>query len=131
MGKRYTSTNGIGAFATGYVSPVPTKPPSLLDSSGKIFEQSKPLYEFLSYNDFVVATDNGISNEGKIDQHAAINTLLANNVGLPIYFPAGIYLVTGTVVVPVGSYIIGVSRSVLLISSDPEPSYFALAPELV
>ena len=108
MGKRYTTTDGVGAFVTGYVSPVPTKSPNLLDNTGKIFEQSKPLYASNAASDFVIATANGVKNDGTGDQHAAINTLLQNNVGKPIYFPAGIYAVGGTVNVPVNSILVGV-----------------------
>ena len=65
-----------------------TKSPGLLDSSGNYFEQSKPLYETYSASDFIIATANRISNDVTGDQYTAINTLLANNVRSPIYFPS-------------------------------------------
>ena len=54
-----------------------------------------------------MATANNISNDATGDQTDAINTLLSDNVGTPIFFPAGIYLVKSTVFVPVGSIILG------------------------
>jgi glucan 1,3-beta-glucosidase len=120
MGRRYTSTTGVGVYTAGYLSPSPVKPAGLLNSAGKIFEQSKPLYTQYAATDFVVATANGVSNTGKTDQHANINTLLANNVGKPIYFPAGVYLVESTINVPVNSIIVGEAWSQIMASG----SYF-------
>lgn len=120
MGRRYTSTNGVGVYSSGYLSPSPVKPPGLLTSAGKIFEQSKPLYTQYASTDFVIATAHGVSNNGKNDQHTAINTLLANNVGKPIYFPAGVYLVENTINVPVNSIIVGEAFSQIMASG----SYF-------
>jgi len=130
MGKRYTNTNGVGASVTGYVTPIPTKPAGLLDDTGSIFEQSKPLYEALSASDFVIATDHNIANDGTGDQHNAINTLLAGNVGTPIYFPAGIYLVKGTVEVPVNSILVGVSLRGIQISFSLQAPVYLLWPLL-
>lgn len=130
MGRRYTSTTGVGVYSTSYLSPSPVKPAGLIDSStGKIFEQSKPLYTQYTVADFIIATTNGISNDGTGDQHAAINTLLANNVGTPIYFPAGVYIVEGTINVPVNSILVGEAWSQIMASG----SYFqdASSPQVM
>lgn len=105
MGMRYQSLDGSGSYVTGLLDPAPNKPASLLDSSGNIFSRSRPQYE--DNPSFVIATANGISNDGTGDQSAAINTLLSSNVGTPIFFPAGIYQVQSTVSVPVGSILVG------------------------
>lgn len=76
----------------------------MLNSNGAYFTRPKPQYEGTTP---VVATQNGVSNSGTGDQTAAINALLSGNVGSVIFFPAGVYLVSGTVHVPVGSKIIG------------------------
>lgn len=107
MGRLYDSLSGDGQDHTGFLSPTPNKPASLLDSSGQYFSQSRPQYETYSSSDFVVATSNGISNDGTGDQTGAINTLLSSSVGKPVFFPAGIYQVESTVKVPVGSIIVG------------------------
>lgn len=78
-----------------------------MDGSGNIFERSKTQYETYSAENFIVATDHGIANDATGDQTAAIKSLLSGNIGKPIFFPAGIYLVEKTIVIPVGSIIIG------------------------
>ncbi|RHZ63561.1 hypothetical protein CDV55_106217 [Aspergillus turcosus] len=106
-GRRYTSLDGSGTSTYGMLDPAPQKPESLLDPDGEYFVQSRPQYESYAASDFIVATANGVANDATGDQTSAINTLLSSNVGSPIFFPAGIYLVQGTVYVPVGSIIVG------------------------
>ncbi|KAM7192998.1 Exo-beta-1,3-glucanase [Rhypophila sp. PSN 637] len=110
-GQRYTG--GKGNFQTGAVTGRPTKPQSLLTSSGKLFTKSRPQYENLGAGGFLVATQNGCSNDGTGDNTAAINSFLqkAAAAGQVAYFPAGIYSVKGTVKVPLNSKIVGSSWS--------------------
>lgn len=96
--------DGAGGKKTGFVDPAPAKSRSLLDSSGAYFSQPKPQYPGQNP---IVATDNNISNDGTGDQTAAINNLLASNVGSTIFFPGGIYQVQGTIKIPVGTIITG------------------------
>ena len=111
MGPQYTSIDGSYSYGIGFIAPSPSKSPLLLDSSGKFFERSKPQYETLSAGGWVIATDHGISNDATGDQSDAINTLLANNVGAPIFFPAGIYMAQNTVFIPTGSVLVGEGES--------------------
>ena len=113
-GYRYIAANGTGSDVTGYLDTAPVRPPSLLDPAGEYFWQDPPLYSSLTASSFVVATESGVSNDGTGDQTAAINTLLDNNVGTPIFFPAGIYQVQGTVQIPVGSIIVGSAWSQIM-----------------
>ncbi|AEO70912.1 glycoside hydrolase family 55 protein [Thermothielavioides terrestris NRRL 8126] len=106
-GYRYIAANGTGSDVTGYLSKPPARPASLVNQAGEYFWQDPPLYSTLTASSFVVATESGVANDGTGDQTAAINALLKNNVGTPIFFPAGIYQVQGTVQVPVGSIIVG------------------------
>lgn len=117
MGGSYLNETGIRQHLNGYVNPTPNKPASLLASNGQYFTQSKPLYVGASP---IVATAHGVSNGMTGDQTSAINSLLANNVGSVIFFPAGIYLVQGTVFVPKGSMIIGSAFSQIMATG----SYF-------
>ncbi|OOF92665.1 glycoside hydrolase family 55 protein, partial [Aspergillus carbonarius ITEM 5010] len=103
--------DGSGGILTGFMDPAPDKPESLLDSSGAYFRQAKPQY---ADETPIVATENGVSNDMSGDQASAINTLLADNVGSVIFFPAGIYLVEDTIKVPVGSRIIGSAWSQIM-----------------
>lgn len=105
MGKQYRSTDGTGSYQMGYLDQVPNKPQSLLDTNGRYYVRSKPQYETIS--SVVVATDNGVDNTMNGDQTSAINHLLINNIGKVIFFPAGIYLINGTIYVPPGSIIVG------------------------
>ncbi|KEQ68194.1 pectin lyase-like protein [Aureobasidium namibiae CBS 147.97] len=99
-----TLPGATGRKASGFVNPAPNKPAALLDGGGAYFTRSKPQYVGASP---IVATSRGISNDGTGDQTNAINSLLSGNVGSVIFFPAGVYLVQGTVKIPVGSKIIG------------------------
>ena len=112
--------DGTGGKRTGFIDPAPVKSPGLLDGSGAYFTQSKPQYPAQNP---IVATQNGVSNAGTSDQTAAINSLLSSHVGSTIFFPGGIYLVQGTVKIPVGSIIIGSGWSQIMGTG----SYFANA----
>ncbi len=107
MGRRYTSFNDKGSYITGSLDPPPLKSPNLLDGSGKFFERSKPQYESNAASSFIIATKHGVDGRGIGDQTNAINTLLQRAGGAPVFFPAGVYLVKGTVHIPVGSIILG------------------------
>ncbi|KAI1735147.1 pectate lyase superfamily protein-domain-containing protein [Xylaria scruposa] len=104
-GSGYQVTSaGSNGERTGFMSLAPRKPSSLLDGSGAYFSRSRPQYAGSSP---IVATHNGISNDGTGDQTDSINSLLSGNVGSIIFFPMGVYLVKGTVYIPVGSIIVG------------------------
>lgn len=107
MGGAYLDETGTRQFITGDISPYPDASPSLLTPNGQWYTQSKPLYTGTSDSEVIVATQEGISNDMTGDQSSAINSMLAQNVGKIIFFPAGIYLVQDTVFVPMGSIIVG------------------------
>lgn len=66
LGYQY-SPDGSGGQRSGFVDPAPDKPASLLDASGVFFTQSKPQYETVAASSVVVATENGILNDGTGD----------------------------------------------------------------
>lgn len=110
VGQRYTG--GQGSYQSGGVGGVPQRPASLLNGAS-FFSRSRPQYESLGAGDFLVATAQGIKNDGTGDQTAAINSFLHSAVAQNkvAFFPAGIYQVQGTVKVPLGSRIQGSSWS--------------------
>ncbi|KAI0103923.1 pectate lyase superfamily protein-domain-containing protein [Nemania sp. FL0031] len=112
--------NGSGGKRQGFINPAPNKPAALLDSSGSYFTRSKPQYENVVSGSVLVATAHGVSNDGTGDQTTAINSLLSSNIGSLIFFPAGVYLVKGTVKIPVGSTIVGSGWSQIMATG----SYF-------
>lgn len=117
LGNWYTSFNGNGSanFTYGYIEPTAVKSESLL-TDGAYYARSKPQYE--SGYTIVNAKDQGIDGDGVTDQTDAINSLLANNVGSVVFFPAGVYIVTDTVKVPVGSLIVGEGWSQIMGEGD-------------
>ncbi|KAK1458297.1 hypothetical protein CMEL01_15644 [Colletotrichum melonis] len=92
---------------SGFMNPAVKKPQGLLDGSGRYFVRSKPQYESAGTGGIIVATANGVSNDGTGDQTEAINSLLSSKKGSVIFFPAGVYMIKGTVKIPVGSRMIG------------------------
>lgn len=110
LGKRYKGYEG--QTTTGAVE-APKKGEQLLDSSGKLFYRSRPQYEKFGISQFRIATDYGCSNNGTGDNTNAINKFLsdAQSAGEIAYFPAGIYRVGGTVLIPTGSRVVGASWS--------------------
>lgn len=126
-GRRYfTNDNSgevVGTTATGPLPPstnikIPSKSGGLLASDGTLFTRSRPQYETLTTDDFLVATNGsfGISNDGTGDQTSAINSFLVQAVaqGKVAYFPPGIYQVYATVHIPVGSLIQGAAWSQIM-----------------
>ncbi|RYO88204.1 hypothetical protein DL764_008763 [Monosporascus ibericus] len=110
--------DGYSGRRTGFVGAKPNKPTSLLGGQGGYFYRSKPQYDGAG---LVVATEHGISNDATGDQTSAINALLRGNVGSIVFFPGGVYLVKGTVEIPVGSKIVGSGWSQIMATG----SYFA------
>ncbi|KAK0629578.1 pectate lyase superfamily protein-domain-containing protein [Bombardia bombarda] len=115
-GRRYNGSTG--SAQAGNVT-APARSLDLLSSflgylgGRRLYERSRPQYETLSTSQFLVATQEGVTNDGTGDQSGAINAFLlkamqANQVA---YFPAGIYQVGSTVFVPTGSRVQGSSWS--------------------
>jgi glucan 1,3-beta-glucosidase len=101
--------NGANAGTAGQGSQTaPTKPASLLGSSGNVFTRSKPQYESLPVSSFTSVKANGAKGDGITDDTAAIqaifNSATASDV---IYFDHGAYLITSTVKVPCNIHITG------------------------
>jgi hypothetical protein len=110
MGRRYNGSKG--EYQTGDVSSRQPKSDNLL-SGGRLFVRSRPQYESLTPSSFLVATLESISNDGSGDNTASINAFLrkalaSNKIA---YFPAGIYSIRGTIVIPTGSKVQGSSWS--------------------
>ncbi|RFU32374.1 Beta-glucosidase/Glucan 1,3-beta-glucosidase/Glucan endo-1,3-beta-D-glucosidase, partial [Scytalidium lignicola] len=84
---------------------------ALLDSNFDYFTMVPPTYSQYSANQFVnIKQVSGLQvmGDGVTDDTANINAILRQYAGCKIiYFPAGTYIVTGTVFVPAGSIIVG------------------------
>jgi hypothetical protein len=110
LGKRY---NGYEGTSTSGAVEAPKKSTRLLDSSGRLFYRPRPQYEGFDAGQFRIATEHGCRNDGTGDNTNAINSFLgdARAAGQIAYFPAGIYRVGGTVLIPTGSRVVGASWS--------------------
>ncbi|KAI1073930.1 putative glucan 1,3-beta-glucosidase precursor [Whalleya microplaca] len=103
----FSGSGGSGSGRTGFIMPTTDKPEMLLNNGGYL-TQFRPDYSRLHYEGTIVdATEHGVKNDATGDQSAAINTLLTENIGSVVFFPAGVYMVERTVEVPVGSRIVG------------------------
>jgi glucan 1,3-beta-glucosidase len=118
MGHRYTDAAPNGENVTGELTPKPTKPKSLLTSSGRFFEKSKPLYSNIDKAGLVNVLQFNVKNDGS---NAAANTEGINNAlrqaaqsKKVLVFPAGIYAVDNTINIPPGSRIVGVLWSQIM-----------------
>ncbi|KAK3304991.1 pectin lyase fold/virulence factor [Chaetomium strumarium] len=110
-GKRYNGS--VGSSRAGNVE-APAKAKSLLDKNSKLFVPSRPQYETLSADSFLAATtDGGCQNNGTGDQTICLNSFLQKAVAANkiAFFPAGIYTVGRTVMIPTGSRVQGSSWS--------------------
>jgi glucan 1,3-beta-glucosidase len=95
----------------------PSLPPALLDSTGKIFERSKPQYEDVDLSNFVSIKSAGAAGDGVTDDTDAVqnamNNLTADQI---LYFDHGAYLITKPVQVPKNIKMVGEIWPLIMIS---------------
>lgn len=113
----------------GAITP-PTRP-AVLVTSGKYYERSKPSYANLAATSFSSVRSGGAKGDGTTDDTAALQKIItaAASAGRIVYFDAGTYKVTKTLLIPAGSKIVGEGYSVIMSSG----SYFnnINAPQVV
>ncbi|KAI0875792.1 glycoside hydrolase family 55 protein [Hypoxylon argillaceum] len=99
-----------------------TRPASLL-SGTKFYQRSKPSYADLASSSFVSVRAGGAKGDGKTDDTAALQSIItsAATAGKIVYFDAGTYIVTSTLLIPVKSKIVGEAYPVIMSSG----SFFA------
>ncbi|KAJ5101342.1 Pectin lyase fold/virulence factor [Penicillium alfredii] len=105
-----------GKYETG--SGWSTKRPESLLSDGKFFIKPQPTYAEYSGTDVInVKTVSGykVKGDGMTDDTEALNAILAQNADdcKVTYFPFGIYRVSDTLFIPVGTRIVGEAWSVI------------------
>ncbi|KAG6874267.1 hypothetical protein C0995_001492 [Termitomyces sp. Mi166 len=109
----YSGSNSSGTLVQGPIIGTP-KPSVLLDNAGRIFGKTHPQYTDYSVQQFVSAKDHGARGDGQTDDTAALQSLLYKSAGRKIvFFDAGTYIVTSTLVVPVGTRMVGEAWSVI------------------
>lgn len=106
MGNQVLSHSGSVTKAQGsYLSPSTETPTALKATDGNVFERSKPQYE--TSDKVLQITAYGVKNDGTGDQSSMINKILEGYKGHVIFFPAGVYAVANTVLVPPGTKMVG------------------------
>lgn len=105
MGRQYSGPDDGGTSTAGSLSPALRKPAALLDPSDRHmhFTRSKPQYEALSAAAFVSVASYGAVGDGKSDATSALNAAF----GAVVFVPAGVYMVSSTVFIPVGTRVVG------------------------
>ncbi|KAL3472014.1 pectate lyase superfamily protein-domain-containing protein [Aspergillus californicus] len=95
--------------------PNASKPDSILSTSGKVFERSKPLYESYAASSFISVKSAGAKGDGTTDDTAAIQKILDSATQDQIvYFDHGAYILTDTIKVPKNIKIVGEVWPVLM-----------------
>jgi hypothetical protein len=120
QGRSYDST-GAATVVQGTMSRAFTKPTAILDSTGKIFERSRPQYTSLASSSFISVRTNGAAGDGTTDDTAAIQAVFdkyGGNTDNVIYFDHGVYLVSNTITVPVNTRIVGEVWAVIMAAGD-------------
>ena len=97
----------------------PSKPASLLGSTGAVFERSKPQYETVPASSFVSVKSAGAKGDGTTDDTAAIQAVLdAATPSQVVYFDHGAYLISNTIKVPKNVKITGEMWPLLMASGS-------------
>lgn len=128
-----TATTNIAGWGTGheYTPTGPTsfqdtitgntRPASLLGANGtRYYQMSKPQYQNLTAADFLSVRTAGAVGDGVTDDTKAVQTALdtAMQTGKVCFFDMGIYKLTSTITIPVGSRVVGEWFPVLLSSGE-------------
>ncbi|KAI3321311.1 glycoside hydrolase family 55 protein [Xylariaceae sp. AK1471] len=95
------------------------RPASLL-SGGKYYQRSKPSYADLASSSFSSVRAGGAMGDGHTDDTAALQNVITAAVasGKVVYFDAGTYKVTSTLVIPPMSKIVGEGYPVIMSSGS-------------
>ncbi|KAH0547838.1 hypothetical protein FGG08_000095 [Glutinoglossum americanum] len=99
QGRQYISGAGGSRFQ-GPLTP-PSKPASLLNAGGLIYERSRPQYQDVADSRFISVKSHGARGDGVTDDTAAIQTAINTaQVDEIVYFDSGAYVVSQTVKIP-------------------------------
>ncbi|KAH7884063.1 glycoside hydrolase family 55 protein [Phlebopus sp. FC_14] len=114
QGNVYVGNDGIPKFTQGPITP-PQKPWNIVDANGKIFGKSHPQYADYALDQIVSVKSHGAAGDGITDDTAALQKILNKFAGCKlIFFDAGTYYITDTLVIPAGSQVTGEAWSVIL-----------------
>ncbi|KAE9367654.1 glycoside hydrolase family 55 protein [Stipitochalara longipes BDJ] len=94
--------------------------PNSLVNDGKYYVRSKPQYNTLSTSSISSVRSGGATGDGKTDDTAALQKVIdsATAAGNVVFFDAGTYLVTSTLLIPAGAKLVGEAYSVIMSSGS-------------
>jgi glucan 1,3-beta-glucosidase len=98
----------------------PNSRPGSLLSGGKYYVRSKPQYNTLPASSFSSVRSAGATGNGVTDDTTALQNIInsATAAGKVVFFDAGTYLVTRTVLIPAGAKLVGEGYSVIMSSGS-------------
>ena len=105
QGRMY-EPSGASSTVQGNLARSFPKPASLLDSTGKVFERSRPQYTNVPASSFISVRSQGARGDGQTDDTATLRRIFATyggNTNNIIYFDHGVYVVSDTVQIPVNT----------------------------
>ncbi|KAI5795641.1 pectate lyase superfamily protein-domain-containing protein [Geopyxis carbonaria] len=120
QGHVYDKTGAL-SVAQGPLKRSFPKPTALLDASGAVFERSRPQYTDVPASKFISARSQGLKGDGATDDTAAMKKLFSSYGGSDsvIFFDHGVYIVSDTIVIPVGTRVVGEAWSVIMAAGTP------------
>lgn len=91
---------------------------TVTDTNPKFYVRSKPQYNTLPVSSFSSVRSAGAAGDGKTDDTAALQKIInsATTAGNIVFFDAGTYLVTSTLIIPPGAKLVGEAYSVIMSS---------------
>lgn len=114
FGRVTNSTGSATEFVNAANIPVMNRTRSLLSTElayvkANFYTRRRPKYTDVPMNKIINIKTAGAKGDGKTDDTTALNTIFtaAANMSSIVYIPFGVYLITDTVKIPVGSRIIG------------------------
>jgi glucan 1,3-beta-glucosidase len=110
-GHEYTPT-GPKSFKGAFTG---NSRPGSLVSGGKYYVRSKPQYNTLAASSFSSVRSAGAQGNGVTDDTTALQNIInsATAAGNVVFFDAGTYLVTKTLLIPAGAKLVGEGYSVI------------------
>lgn len=97
----------------------PSSRPGSLVGGGKYYTRSKPQYETLPVSSFSSVRSAGAKGDGVTDDSTALQNVInsATAAGNIVFFDAGTYIVTKTLLVPAGAKLVGEGLASVIMSS--------------
>jgi hypothetical protein len=110
---KISDATGSGSFVNGQDIAVMNRTEEIVGTQAyvkpNLYTRRRPQYEDLSIDNIVNVKKYGVKGDGSTDDTVTLNWVLsfAANLSSVVYFPHGVYKITDTLKVPVGSRIMG------------------------